>query len=319
MSEVHTQRSRQVARTPSLAVVVSFLNEERYLPVLLESIAKQTEAPAQLLLVDDGSTDASAQIASDFAAAHPYARALRREKRLAETDRLVNAPELSSFTWGITQLEPGWDVVAKLDGDLELSKSLFADVRAAFASDPRLGITGSYLSTRSSSGELRRERNPSYHVRGPNKFYRRECYDQIVPLPGFLGWDTIDDLSARRLDWSTRSFTPLAGDAVHLRPTGAYDGGLKAYRRWGRCAWGYGAHPLWVLLGGLRRGAQRPFVLCGINYIWGWLSAGLHRYPRAAPELRQFCRAEEMARLRAGISAFLRTRLPREGMRERSE
>jgi glycosyltransferase involved in cell wall biosynthesis len=69
-----------------LAVVVVFLNEERFLPRLLSSVAGQTRAPDRLLLVDDGSEDASPSIARDFADAYPYAEALcGRADRLKPT------------------------------------------------------------------------------------------------------------------------------------------------------------------------------------------------------------------------------------------
>ena len=42
-----------------LAVVVSFLNESKYLPTLLDSIQAQSRPPDELVLVDDGSTDGS--------------------------------------------------------------------------------------------------------------------------------------------------------------------------------------------------------------------------------------------------------------------
>ena len=61
-----------------LAVIVSFLNEERYLPTLLASIERQTRPPDELLLVDDGSSDGSHALAAGFAERHEYARALRR-------------------------------------------------------------------------------------------------------------------------------------------------------------------------------------------------------------------------------------------------
>src|SRR2546427_612181 len=40
-----------------LAVIVPFLNEERYLGELLRSIGEQRRAPDRLLLIDDGSDD----------------------------------------------------------------------------------------------------------------------------------------------------------------------------------------------------------------------------------------------------------------------
>ncbi len=49
-----------------LSVVIPYLNRANYLPRTLESILKQTFRPFELVLVDNGSTDASAQICKDF-------------------------------------------------------------------------------------------------------------------------------------------------------------------------------------------------------------------------------------------------------------
>ena len=90
-----------------------------------------------------------------------------------------------------------------------------------------------------------------------------------------------------------RSFDLPGGDTLHLRPTGEHDGRLRAYRRWGQCAWGYGAHPAFVVLGGLKRALRRPYVVGGLVYVLGYLDAGLRRRPRAEREVRAFVRREE--------------------------
>jgi glycosyltransferase involved in cell wall biosynthesis len=69
-----------------MGVVVASLNEERFLPRLLGSTARQTRPPARLLLVDDGSDGSSPSVAQRFAERHTYAKLLQRRRRSAETD-----------------------------------------------------------------------------------------------------------------------------------------------------------------------------------------------------------------------------------------
>src|SRR5665213_3903710 len=57
-----------------LAVIACFLNEEKYLPDFLESLAAQEREPERMLLVDDGSSDASLAIAREYAGDHPSVR-----------------------------------------------------------------------------------------------------------------------------------------------------------------------------------------------------------------------------------------------------
>lgn len=294
-----------------LAVVVSFLNEERHLPELLDSIAAQTRLPDELLLVDDGSSDRSLEIAQAFEAEHSYARTLKRPPRTSERDRLATAAELKGFQWGVEHLEQPPEIVAKLDADLRLSPSLFSTMERAFAADPRLGMAGSYLAVEDRSGSLRREYHPPDHIRGANKFYRWRCYQQIQPLEAHLGWDTVDELKARMGGWATRSLELPDGDPVHLRPTGLHDGRLRARRRWGACAWGFGQHPAIVLGGGIVRFADKPYVLGGLNYMLGWAIAAMRRAPRAEADVRAFVAGEKGRAARDHLRHPVGTLLPR--------
>jgi glycosyltransferase involved in cell wall biosynthesis len=281
-----------------LAVVVRFFDEEMYLPTLLSSMAAQTQPPEQMLLIDDGSRDSSYEIAAAFARDYSRAQALRRPRKTHSKDRLVSAGELLAFQWGLAHLKDSWDIVVKLDADLSLNPELLQVVRQRFHSQPELGITAPYLSTIQSDGDLRREHTPVEHVRGATKFYRRLCYEEISPVRPILGWDTIDKLRARRTGWTTETFHIPNGDCVHLRPLGEYNGRLRSFRRRGRCAWGYGAHPFWVLHGSTYRMREHPFFIGGLSYLWGWLLSAARRHPRADSTLRAYTRQEHLAQLR---------------------
>lgn len=64
--------SRPVAGTPSLvSVVIIFLDAERFIREAIDSVFAQTYEEWELLLVDDGSTDGSTDIARRLAAQHP--------------------------------------------------------------------------------------------------------------------------------------------------------------------------------------------------------------------------------------------------------
>src|SRR5207244_7014990 len=109
-----------------IACVVPFLDEERHLASFLRSIERQTRFPDELLLIDDGSRDSSAEIAAAFAAGRPRVRLLRRPRRPPERDRLALAPELRAFRWGLARLAPSWELAVKMDADLQLAGELFA-------------------------------------------------------------------------------------------------------------------------------------------------------------------------------------------------
>jgi biofilm PGA synthesis N-glycosyltransferase PgaC len=280
-----------------LAAIVPFLDEERHLPALLESIATQTRPPDQLLLVDDGSSDASPALAEAFARDREHVRLLSRPRRAAQRDRLAGAPELRSFAWALGSLDEPWDVVAKLDADLRLAPGTLAAMDARFAADPRLGIAGPRLLSVDEAGRDVSHHSRPEHVEGATKFYRRECLEEIGPIPAILGWDTIDEVRARMRGWRTAGGTPDEAPVVHLRPMGARDGAARGFRRWGACAYAYGEHPLHVMLVGIRALPQPPVVLGGASYVAGWAGAALRRAPRAEPELRSYVRRDQLNRL----------------------
>jgi biofilm PGA synthesis N-glycosyltransferase PgaC len=286
-----------------LLVVVAFLNEAEHLGTFLASVDAQVRLPDRLLLVDDGSTDESGEMAARFVAGRPYARLLRRPPRPPDRDRLAAGQPLRAFAWGLERADVAWDVAAKLDADLRLPPDAFAEIERCFLADPRLGIAGTYLSQLEPGGALKRQRCPDGHVEGPTKFYRRECLAQISPLPALLGWDTIDETRAQMRGWRTTSTAPPNGDTVHLRRMGSYDGVLRGYRRMGLAAWAYGSHPLHVLAAAANRLRDPPWPLCGAAYLAGYLMAAARRTPRGEAELRAYVRHQQSARLRTTLAA----------------
>ena len=285
-----------------LLVVVPFLNEQAHMPAFLASLAIQRRPPERLVLVDDGSTDESAEMAKQFARSQRWASVLIRPPRSPERDRLAFAKELVAFQWAVAQIDEPWDVVAKLDADLRLSPSCLERIELEFAADPSLGLAGPYLAEADSAGTLARRRCPAGHVDGAAAFYRRACYEQITPLPTMLGWDTMDEVRARMHGWTTRSFELRDGDCEDLRPMGSYDGLLRGYRRAGRAAWAYGSPPLVVGLAGMARMRDRPPVLAGLSFLWGWVAAALQGAPRAGPAERRWVRDEQHRRVRRLLS-----------------
>ncbi|MEU3774159.1 bifunctional glycosyltransferase family 2 protein/CDP-glycerol:glycerophosphate glycerophosphotransferase [Streptomyces sp. NPDC032472] len=83
---------------PRLSIVVPVYNVELYLDECLESIAAQTFADFECILVDDGSTDNSAAIAKAFAARDKRFRVVMQENAGLGAARNVGARHLSEGT-----------------------------------------------------------------------------------------------------------------------------------------------------------------------------------------------------------------------------
>jgi biofilm PGA synthesis N-glycosyltransferase PgaC len=285
-----------------LAVVVPFLDEAAVLGELLRSLEAQRRRPDELLLVDDGSADGSGALAAAFCDRHGWASSARRPQRARGRDRLAGGTALEAFEWGVNRLRSDWDVVAKVDADVRLTPATLATLETAFARDPSLGLAGPFLSAPAGRGREVRQRLPRTHAEGEARFYRRACWAEISPLPAMVGWDTIDLVRARLRGWRTESFEVPGGDPLHLRPMGARDGRLRGYRRWGRCAWSFGEHPLHVVALAVQRAGDDPPLLGALNYLAGWSWAALRRAPRAESEVRDYVRRDQLRRMRRRLT-----------------
>ena len=95
----------------------------------------------------------------------------------------------------------------KLDGDLSFGPDYFERCFDYFAGEPQLGIGGGMI-CRLDSGQFKEDSlgDPPFHVRGATKIYRRSCWGQISPLMKAPGWDTVDEVKANMLGWTSTDF-----------------------------------------------------------------------------------------------------------------
>jgi glycosyltransferase involved in cell wall biosynthesis len=101
-------------------------NGARYLQTQLDSLAAQSWAPTELVITDDGSTDATEQIVAAFARTAPFpVRWLRNPQRLGYKGNFVRATELCSA-----------EVIAFCDQDDIWHIDKLERVARVFAEDP---------------------------------------------------------------------------------------------------------------------------------------------------------------------------------------
>ncbi|MHA5050515.1 bifunctional glycosyltransferase/CDP-glycerol:glycerophosphate glycerophosphotransferase [Streptomyces sp. SD15] len=97
----------ELAERPRLSVVVPFQDVEVYLAECLESIARQSFRDFEVILVDDGSTDRSPEIAAEFCARDARFRMIRQESHGPGQARNV----------GLRAMHPEGEFLAFVDGD----------------------------------------------------------------------------------------------------------------------------------------------------------------------------------------------------------
>lgn len=282
--------------TRRLVIISPCRDEERFVRFTLDSVVNQTYRPDLWLIVDDGSRDRTAEIVAGYTAAHPWIRLVRRRR---EGGRQLGPGVVNAFNAGLAALgdEP-FDVIAKLDCDLEFGAETFAAIMAAF-DNPKVGMaSGTTLLLL--GGKLVSERYTSYHVPGQAKFYRKTCFRDIGGLQCVYGWDIIDETDARRHGWLTLSKPQII--LIHHRLQGSSFRGLRGRIIWGQGAYAIGSHPLFALARGIYRLAEHPWLVGGLAFIWGFFTSYFNPDIQRLndPGLIRYLRREQLYRLMHG-------------------
>jgi poly-beta-1,6-N-acetyl-D-glucosamine synthase len=294
-----------------LLVISPVRNEAAHLELVADAMARQTRPPDLWVLVDDGSTDGTAEILAELAERIGFLRVVRATEQPLSApvkDRLATAAAPRTFNLGLGSVDwQSFTHVAKLDGDIELPGDYFERLLAEFARDPQLGVAGGIWAEPDPHGAgdgdgWKAQPIPlEHHVMGSLKCYSLACFQAIGGMQERLGWDTIDVTYARMRGFRTRSFPQLV--ARHHRPWGSADGALRGRARHGQCA--YIVHyPLpWVTLRAFKMARLRPRGISGVAFLYGYLRSAVLRTQRVEDrEFRGFMRRELRARARRELT-----------------
>src|SRR5436190_2428055 len=90
-------------------------NEEAHLERTVAAVASQTILPLRWVIVSDGSTDRTEQIAANAAAAYPWITVVSRPKR----EHRDFAQKVAAFNAGVEIVQSmDFDIIGSLDADL---------------------------------------------------------------------------------------------------------------------------------------------------------------------------------------------------------
>lgn len=274
-------------------VITPVRDEEAYLRFTIESMLSQTVRPSEWVIVNDGSSDGTAAIIDEYAAQHPWIRAVHRVNR---GFRKAGGGVVEAFNDGLRAVTTAdWQFIVKMDGDLTFEERYFERCLDNFHSDLRLGIGGGVICY-IENGAKRFEPCPDFHVRGATKIYRRECWDAIGGFWPAPGWDTMDEVKANMLGWGTRSFPDL--HLQHHRYTGTADGIWAGMVKNGRANYVCGYHPLFMLAKFFIRLPRRPYLIGSVALLYGYLSGYMKQIPQVNDlQTIGFLRRQQLGRL----------------------
>jgi poly-beta-1,6-N-acetyl-D-glucosamine synthase len=288
------------------AVVTPARDEAENLPRLASSLAAQTVRPVAWKIVDNGSTDATLEIARDLAAEHDWVHVLSLPGT-SSADR--GAPVVRALQAGIAALDPAPpEILVNVDADISMEPDYFERLLARFDADWSLGIaSGSALELQ--RGDWRQRYVTGTTVWGASRAYRWECLQELLPLEERVAWDGVDEFKANARGWRTVAFEDLP--FRHHRREGERDGSAwRARRNQGHAAYYLGYRPWYLVLRSLWNSRREPAAL---GMIWGYAVAAANREPRNSdPESRAYIRSQQSPRnlrLRALEATGRRSRL----------
>ena len=218
-------------------VIIPAHNEENNISFCLESLKKQNFQDFVCMIVNDGSTDRTAEIINNFKIQDSRFRVLDLET----SEHSPGAKVVRTFDKGLQALDwKDFDVVCKYDADIVFPTNYLEKINQTFETNPKAGIVSGlvYIKNYKQNPEIKNLRNPNEnwldfsnknnewifenlssknHVRGPVKAYRKECFEDMNGLRTVLGWDNLDILLAKKHGWDVVTIKDLW--VKHLRPT----------------------------------------------------------------------------------------------------
>ena len=254
-------------------VIIPAYNEEEFLGMTLETLIRQEHLPRQAIVVNDGSTDATPEIAGGYARQHPWIKLVNNEKK---EKRSAGAKVVRAFYLGYENIDVAYDFLVKLDADVELPENYFRRLSEMFQTNPRLGIAGGMITTlKNGEWEFEHFADRDY-VAGSFKSYRRECFEAIGGLRRSIGWDTVDELLARYHGWEVAVDERL--QVRHHRALGTETGSLGVRAKAGQAMYRMRYGLLIALVSAAKAGyLNKPYGLTGVAVFWGWLRSRLRR------------------------------------------
>jgi poly-beta-1,6-N-acetyl-D-glucosamine synthase len=106
-------------------LITAARNEERLIGGTLRSVTAQTSLPSRWVIVDDGSTDQTAEIVRRYAERHPWIELVQRPKRL-DRSFAGKAHAFNAELERVRTLEI--EVVGNLDADVSFDPDYMAFV-----------------------------------------------------------------------------------------------------------------------------------------------------------------------------------------------
>ncbi|MGO4818616.1 glycosyltransferase family 2 protein [Flavobacterium sp. W22_SRS_FP1] len=274
-------------------IVIPAHNEEAFISLTLQSLISQSNLPKKVVVVNDNSTDKTAEIVLEFAQKNPF---ITLVNKTSSAIHLPGSKVIQAFHKGFETLDDDYDIIVKLDADLILPDNYFATIMEHFQKDPTIGMAGGFAYIEKNGEWILENLTDKDHIRGAFKAYRKECFKQIGNLKPAMGWDTVDELLCNFYNWKVITDDSLI--VKHLKPTGANYNKTARYKQ-GEAFYtlGYGFAITAIASAKLAVMKKKPLLF--IDYIKGFWKAKAAKTPLlVTSEQAKFIRSYRLKKMK---------------------
>lgn len=277
-------------------IIIPAYNEEAFMGLTLQSLVEQTVLPKKLIVVNDNSTDKTAEIVSEFASQFPFIQLVNKK---SDAIHLPGSKVIQAFQEGEKHIDENYDIIVKIDADLIFPKNYFETIIKHFQSDDRIGMVGGFCYIEKNGDWLLENLTDKDHIRGALKAYRKETFKQIGGLKPQMGWDTVDELLCKFYNWKVVTDESL--HVKHLKPTGASYNKAARFKQ-GEAFYTLGYGFFITSVASLKLALRKGKPLLFLDYIKGfWKAKRENKNMLVTPEQAKFVRKYRWQKMKKKI------------------
>ena len=200
-------------------IIIPAYNEEESILYCLKSIENQNFQDFYCIVVNDNSTDNTAQIVSNFIEDKDRFYLLERKENLhLENTHSPGAKVIRAFNFGLNSQDlRDFDIICKFDADIIFPTHYLEEINKVYEENPQIGMASGLVYIEKDGRWQFENLSSKNHVRGPIKSYRKSCFMEMGGLKEILGWDNIDVMLCKMYGFETLTLKKLW--VKHLRPT----------------------------------------------------------------------------------------------------
>jgi glycosyltransferase involved in cell wall biosynthesis len=254
-------------------IVIPAHNEEAFISLTLQSLISQTHLPSKVVVVNDNSTDKTAEIVLAFANDNPF---ISLVEKTSSAIHLPGSKVIQAFQKGFETLDDTYDIIVKLDADLILPNNYFETIVKHFEENPTTGMAGGFAYIEKNGEWILENLTDKDHIRGAFKAYRKACFKQMGGLKAAMGWDTVDELLSTFYGWKVVTDATLI--VKHLKPTGANYNKTARYKQ-GEAFYTLGYGFIITAIASAKLSFMKKKPLLFFDYIQGFIKAKSAKTP----------------------------------------